>query len=559
MGPSQALPSALRRRLEEAFRRPLGAVRVRTDAAASRLARALGARACVVGRTILFAEPRDLLSRTPDLGLVAHEVAHLLQPRRRPAPGAGAVPGAGPDWLEAPDGDAEREAEAAARQVLLGRRVAALRQPRAAIARTTASDALKPLIGHGIHMSAAETRKAASILAADPTFSATIAELEAAGKLGALLNTGSDFEALVTLVETLGGRSDAAAALLIKRRMMFSIGGDVPGGSMHDLIYGGDFRYLYDICFELQSSLRTLALAIVAAPFNPAGFASLVGGDNAGAFTGSGATGINPTKREVSTWDGLVMFNEKKNPFSFNKSTSIQYSNPVSEGPTYNGDLFAYLKATGTVDREKQAELLVRRPISSIVADSYARLPSRADVMRAAARAHNLHPGIIAAIILAEQRDQSANEDAKDLEAATSVTQTETSIGLGQIVPMTARRNDLFADLLPSGLRKSLTHTKTAYLLASDEFNIFACARYIRIVADMGKLMDPARLPKTLAAFPGLDLPRYALVSDQWPGDNVGALGMYYTSRPWTDDVRSQGWGKFVQAAYQDVRRGAGF
>jgi hypothetical protein len=28
---------------------------------------------------------------------------------------------------------------------------------------------------------------------------------------------------------------------------------------------------------------------------------------------------------------------------------------------------------------------------------------------------------------------------------------------------------------------------------------------------------------------------------------------MYYTSRPWTDDTRSAGWGWFVVEAYHDV------
>ena len=85
---------------------------------------------------------------------------------------------------------------------------------------------------------------------------------------------------------------------------------------------------------------------------------------------------------------------------------------------------------------------------------------------------------MLSAFILAEQRDQSRNEDAKDLIAATSFKRANTSIGLGQVVVSTARRNDLFADLLSKPTRTSLSHEQIARLLASDEFNIFAVAKY---------------------------------------------------------------------------------
>ena len=134
-------------------------------------------------------------------------------------------------------------------------------------------------------------------------------------------------------------------------------------------------------------------------------------------------------------------------------------------------------------------------------------------------------------------------------------------------MPSTARRNDLFADLLTNNstpysattARSNVNQAQMAWLLSSDETNIFAVVRYIRILANAGAAMSVAALPNTQAEFPGIDLAAYANHSSTWPEDNVGALGMYYTSRAWTDDVRSSGWGWFVQQAYRDIKSAALF
>jgi hypothetical protein len=205
------------------------------------------------------------------------------------------------------------------------------------------------------------------------------------------------------------------------------------------------------------------------------------------------------------------------------KAARVEYSNPL-------GDLPAYLATLTPTQRRQQAQLLTQRPISTVEAESYAgQIPSRAQIMRAAASVTNLHPPMIAAIILAEQRDQSRNEDRADYTASTSLMQRDTSLGL------------------------NLNHDAISVLLVSDEYNIFATARYIRRVADMGAAMLPASLPKTVAAFPSLSLSAYQNNSLSWPEDNVAVIGMYYTSRPWTDDLRSEGWGEFVRQAYRDV------
>jgi hypothetical protein len=236
--------------------------------------------------------------------------------------------------------------------------------------------------------------------------------------------------------------------------------------------------------------------------------------------------------------------------------TVATYSNPLP------GSLPAYLATLSGTQRTQQAELLLQRPIASVEARSYeGNLPSRAQVITAAAREHNLHGALVAAFILAEQRDQSQAEDAKDYQGATSILQGNTSIGLGQVVVSTARSRDLFEDLVSDPTRAAAGldrnsgpgHQATAGLLASDEYNIFAAARYIRRVADQGSTLSLAALPNTAATYPGINLAAYAGNSSAWPADNIRALGSEYTSRAW-DDRLVRAWGEFVYQAYPDVR-----
>lgn len=228
-------------------------------------------------------------------------------------------------------------------------------------------------------------------------------------------------------------------------------------------------------------------------------------------------------------------------------ATVAEYSNPIP------GSLPAYLAGLTSTERSQQAELLLNLSISSVESSSFVgSLPSRAQIITAAATAHNLHPQMLAAFLLAEQRDQSLNEDAKDYIGATSLLSGNTSIGLGQVVVSTARRGDLFADLLSTETRSDLGHDQIARLLASDEFNIFAAARFIRQVADDGSGISISTLPNTQSAFPGIDMSAYANNSATWPDDNIRALASEYTSRAW-DDRLSVGWANFVFEAYRDV------
>jgi hypothetical protein len=291
--------------------------------------------------------------------------------------------------------------------------------------------------------------------------------------------------------------------------------------------------------WEMQFNLGRLGVTSAAPPFNVGPFQPLVSNSPQAPFTGAGATGVNPTQRGVPLMDQYRLWRE-------DPATSRRYDNPIP------GDLNAYLNSLSPRDRARQAELFLRQPISTVDPASYAgRIPSRAQVIEAAARQNNLDPALLAGFLLAEQRDQSANEDAKDYVGATRG--VNTSIGLGQVVISTARRNDLFRDLLSPGTRGALSDTQTARLLASDEFNIFAAARYIRQVADEGSRLGSTAVPGTRNTYPGLDLGAYRGHSSTWPRDNIRALGSEYTSRAWDDNL-SQGWGNFVLSAYDDVR-----
>lgn len=186
-----------------------------------------------------------------------------------------------------------------------------------------------------------------------------------------------------------------------------------------------------------------------------------------------------------------------------------------------------------------------QRPIGRFIADFYC----------AAARAYDIQPQLLTAFILAEQRDQTLVEDAKDYVAAVSIARGNTSTGLGQVVVSTALDNDLFSDLLTAQSIQDLGHTDIARRLASDEFNIFATARYIRSVADQGASIDISQIPYTHQSFPGLDLQAYSQTSASRPADNIRALASEYTTLPWDNGASedSPGWGYLVLEAYHDV------
>ena len=106
LGPGAPLEGGVRERMERGFGRPLGEVRMHTDAAAGTLVRGERAHAVAVGGHVAFAPGLYRPGTLAGDALLAHELAHTLQQR-----GGGGGRG---------HGAMEAEADAAAAQVLQG-------------------------------------------------------------------------------------------------------------------------------------------------------------------------------------------------------------------------------------------------------------------------------------------------------------------------------------------------------------------------------------------------------------------------------------------------------
>lgn len=391
---------------------------------------------------------------------------------------------------------------------------------------TPTAERVKELLSYGVFdwaVTAGDERQIVDLLKNDRNLPATVAALDRSGSLGALFERVNEPSTRRELVRLFGASRDAGVRALAAPHVN-SLGRD----------------------WQVQYNLARLGVTGAGARFDRAPFQDLVSGDPTAAFTGVGATGANPSSLSISPGD---QFNLWRN----DPATVRRYTNPL-------GNLQAYLDGLTPAQRTRQAELLLRQPISTTMPESYAgRLPSRADVIRAAAARYNLEPELVAAVILAEQRDQTRNEDAKDYTGATSLASANTSIGLGQVVISTARRGDLFSDLISDGSRRELSHDDIAGLLADDTANIFAVAKYIRSVADAAAAAPPEVRARFEGYFPGIDFGRFRGHSSTWPIQNVRALGSEYTSAPWdrrpgNTFVDSPPWGRFVGEAYRDVQ-----
>lgn len=101
------LAAEVRQPIEESYRVDLSGVRVRNDAPADDAARQLSARALTAGSQIMLRGGE----RPDDLGLMAHEAAHVVQQQNAPALQA---------WSDAPRDSFEREAHHASAAVMQG-------------------------------------------------------------------------------------------------------------------------------------------------------------------------------------------------------------------------------------------------------------------------------------------------------------------------------------------------------------------------------------------------------------------------------------------------------
>ena len=389
---------------------------------------------------------------------------------------------------------------------------------------------------------------ALAALQADPRIDATISYLERQRLLDTLLTRyrGRRAPSLFDLTRMLAAKVTAVSAGTIEARLRrFSYFS--PESVRLTTLLGQPtrvFRMANDLSVNLARhgvSLRLGACTTAPVPAIPS--------SPQASFTGSGATGSDIYARRVPAVDQARIAWEQARHSGPDPGAagpvSRRYSNPLA--------LSGLTLPSSPRERRGQAGRVACLTISTFFAPVYIDgLPTRAAVMAAAARVHRLTPEIIGGVILAEQRDQSRNEDMLDYTAATHpVYRRTTSIGLAQVRDDTAVRADLFADLLDSSRRSSLDQRQVAALLACDEFNIFACARYIRRVADLAVRHSAATLPDTVSAFPGIDFAAYGRHGSAWPPANVAALGSEYTSRAWDDRVTA--WGSFVREAWNDM------
>jgi len=112
-GGGRPLPDGVRETMERAFRADLSAVRIHTGREADRTARALGAEAFACGSAVFFREGAYRPHTRAGLGLLAHEIAHVVQQARG---GLGGTPGA----VSRPGDRGEIDADRQAARVLRG-------------------------------------------------------------------------------------------------------------------------------------------------------------------------------------------------------------------------------------------------------------------------------------------------------------------------------------------------------------------------------------------------------------------------------------------------------
>jgi len=184
-----------------------------------------------------------------------------------------------------------------------------------------------------------------------------------------------------------------------------------------------------------------------------------------------------------------------------------------------------------------------------------------------AAQQNALHPEVLAAILIAEQRDQKDEIGVfvKNIYLGTYSAETtkklggylgwmlnmDASIGLGQIRPRTVQQFNL-------GGAGNLTTPRITGKLSEPEFNIAAAAQYARIIANAGarytkrdyQTIFAGRSDKTFMA--GLNLADFAKHSLDWKPGHLILLGSEYTSTMWDGKYKPY-WGLNVLRAYQDA------
>lgn len=394
-----------------------------------------------------------------------------------------------------------------------------------------------------------DQRQVVNLLRTDPNLNATLRDLSGdanlfgTSSLTAVIKRVDDPAMRRQLIDVLATRSDAANATTVRGEL------DKLDTAVVSGLGGGGGVAVNSNLWQVRFNLVRAGVPTSGPVFDRTPYAGLVSSDPTRPFTGAGASGVDPTQRGVPLGDQLSML-------AGDAATTQRYSNPV-------GSLPGYLASLPPGDRARQAELFLRQPIASPMGEVWGdRPPTRAQVIEVAARQYNLDPATLGAFLLAEQRDQSALEDAKDYTAVVNANHNG-SVGLGQIVISTARNGNLFIDTVSPATLRQAGNPTIARLLSDDAVSIFAAARYLRQTADAGSRETVASLdtkthaqnpgaPGAATLLPGFNPAAYAGNSATWPAANIVALGSEYTSRPW-DGAWFLNWGNFVAEARADI------
>lgn len=212
------------------------------------------------------------------------------------------------------------------------------------------------------------------LLRNDLSIDASILALHNDGMIGVLVQRIFDANLKHELVQLLGGQ-------LYKPTAYSTVGPTISTIQINNLnMPYFSWNNMFDICNHLLWFLKRNGIKFSAsvAP-NP----SINGPTPETPFSGSGATGVNPTKLDIPIFDQIALAAK-------HSSTTALYRNPL-------GSLTTYLASLTKTQISGQVGNLTRQPVSSVFKYAYANcLPTRADVMRLAGKIYRLHPALIA-------------------------------------------------------------------------------------------------------------------------------------------------------------------
>ncbi|SEU32001.1 hypothetical protein [Stigmatella erecta] len=363
---------------------------------------------------------------------------------------------------------------------------------------------------------ALEQREVVQLLRRDSHLSATLGELSRHGTLEALVRRVEAPEPRRTLLEVLAAHADAAQARAVQAAL----------ARIDLLIKEGAGPTVAEELWQVRFNLLRLGVPAHGQRFDDTPYQRVIPRDGREPFTGQGATGIRPDARTVPRSDKWSRWRQVPPPA------------PLSAAPT--GDWSTYLAKLGAKDRLLQAKLVLRRPLTTLMPTVWGPLPpSRAELIAVAARQYGQEPALLAALLLAEQRDQSAQEEARHY-ALAAEGEGASFLGLGQVALPAVTHHALLSEVLAPEVLRHASPPHLARLLADDALNIMASAKYLRVVA----LAHPPPPPPE----PGDE------AQDGPPPENpLHALAARYTGRA-REPARAAAWGHFVHEAYCDVK-----